>query len=415
MKLMRLYALAGAALVCGSMHAATVTKLSDSSLAPLRGSVLTRKITLTNLPIFVDRAAVIELEEFQVWGPDARVIIHGDKGVVLDRLAPPPMRFFRGLVNGDSDSFAYFSTDPSGKNIQGLIVVKDKKFGVATMRRPTQKVTPVKTPTGEPEGTDAFLTEFDDLDSLNQSGQLWHCDVEKMPVQAASVHLHATGANGLPVTANAITGTQSYAVNIEVETDNELYVNAGSNAAALTTYVTNLTGAVSTIYNRDLHTNVTQRNLHIYTTVPDPWAATDSLSGLDELGTFYHNTYGRPLGSGVILLSGKNIPAGIAWEGVICGPEFANLPNWGGPYAWAGMIGNGGLGSIPDPTTVQNGTLYGMPTGIQNYWPLDEYAHEFGHVMGGHHTHCVAVTDAERIATGFTDPSRLLKKGLVSY
>jgi hypothetical protein len=58
MKLTRLYALAGAALVCGSMHAATVTKLSDSSLAPLPGSVLTRKITLTDLPLFPDRAAL---------------------------------------------------------------------------------------------------------------------------------------------------------------------------------------------------------------------------------------------------------------------------------------------------------------------------------------------------------------------
>jgi hypothetical protein len=51
------------------------------------------------------------------------------------------------------------------------------------------------------------------------------------------------------------------------------------------------------------------------------------------------------------------------------------------------------------------GVPFGMPSGTQNYWPLTEFAHELGHNMAGHHTHCVATSDSERIASGFTDGS----------
>jgi hypothetical protein len=396
-------------LFVSTVFGATVTKLNDDALAPLRGPVGARVIRIDRLPIYDDKRSVIDLEEFQVWAPGAKVIIHGDNGVVLQRLDPPRMRFFRGLVNGDRESFAYFSMDPSGRNIQGLIVTRNKKFMVNSARRARQ------TPRGrldESGAMDTFLTELDAIDEMPESGQPWQCEVDKMTAHSPLGRLHATGANGLPVTGEGISGTQSYAIAIEIETDYELYVNASSNSMTLTNYVTNLSGAVSTIYNRDLKTNVTQRNLHIYTSVSDPWNATTAITGLAELGTYYHNTYGGPVGSGVILLSGKATNSGIAWEGVVCnGDFFCPAPNgcgdptfdnnYGGPYAWAGSIGTGGLGTVPDPNGTNNGTLYGMPSGGQQaYWPLLEYAHEFGHVMAGHHTHCITLTVAEATATG---------------
>jgi hypothetical protein len=390
---------------------ATVTKVDDAALAPLRTRSLQRKIRLDKIPLFDGSRTVIDLEEFQVWAPDGKIIVHGDNGAVLRKLDPPPMRFFRGLVNGDPESFAYFSMDPSGRNIQGLIVTRDKKFALASSRRPTPGSRGGAR--RDDDAFDTFLTEADDNDADEAAAvRPWQCEVDKrnyLPTGGTS--LHATGLGGLPVRENGISGTQSYAMKVDIETDFELYTNAGSNVTTLTNYVTNLSGAVSTIYNRDLKTNVTQGNVDIYTTSSDPWAATDPNSGLLELGDFIHSH--PSTASSVVFLSGKNIGGGVAWEAVACGTERLCSNNCGnpafnghyaGPYAWCGGIGNFGsmgLGSIPNVSTPP----YGMPSGTQNYWPLEEYAHELGHNLAGHHTHCVAITDAERIAAGFTDGS----------
>src|SRR5438105_7713034 len=73
-------------------------KLRDDALSPLRASVVTKKVRLDKLPLYDSKRSVIELEEFQVWTPDGKVIIHGDNGVVLETQDPPATRFFRGLV-----------------------------------------------------------------------------------------------------------------------------------------------------------------------------------------------------------------------------------------------------------------------------------------------------------------------------
>jgi hypothetical protein len=392
-----------------SASAATVSKLNDDVFAPMRDRAgAMRKIVLDKVPLYEGSRSVIELEEFQVWAADGKVIIHGEGGKVTT-MAPPSMRFFRGSVNGDPESFAYFSLDPSNNDIQGLVVTRDKKMSVASQRPPASRL---KKGELQPALADVFLTEFTDADSaeLTQEGQ-WACDVDKIHPSTPGSRLHATGARGLPLTENAITGTQSYAIKLDILTDFELYQNAGSNSTTLTNYITNMTGAVSTIYNRDLHTNVTQGNLSIYTAVGDPWNAATTSGGLIEVGDYVHAN--PTTASNTVFMSGKNIPGGVAWEAVACGGEFlcsggncgsaAFDGHYGGPYAWCGLIGNGGLGTVPDPNSTQNGTLYGMSSGTQNYWPLAEYAHELGHNMAGHHTHCVAITAGEFPAAGFTD------------
>src|SRR5712691_4498681 len=118
------------------LFAATMTRLSDDALAALRGaSVVAKKIRLDKLPLYDSKRSVIELEEFQVWAPGAKVVIHGDNGVILEKQDPPPMRFFRGLVNGSSESFAYFSVDLTTGKVNGLIDTGEKKFAIGGARR----------------------------------------------------------------------------------------------------------------------------------------------------------------------------------------------------------------------------------------------------------------------------------------
>jgi hypothetical protein len=395
------------------LQAATVAKVDEHALAPLRNVPKGGRVRLEKLPLADTRDAVIELEEFQVWAPGGKVLIHRESGV--EEVAPPATRFFRGLVNGDLQSFAYFTVDANKRNIEGLVVTREHKYALSSQaRRNGGKKQPSLTPADEP--VDHFLTQFEIEDEMADGRTPeWACAVNKNlqePEQSGPA-VRTNAVQSAPVGAQGITGSQSYEITIEVETDFNLYQNAGSNATALTNYVTNLTGAVSTIYNRDLHTNVVQKYLNVYTSnAVDPWTSTDAGAGLYELGTKYHDVAVKPAGrrtSAVILLSGVGIGSGIAWEGVIGGADFsAGGGNWGGPYSWCGGIGNLGtigLGNIPDVNGTVAGTVYGMPSGTQNYWPLTEYAHELGHNMGGHHTHCAAISDAERAASGFTDGS----------
>jgi Metallo-peptidase family M12 len=386
-----------------SAFAATATKINDDALAPLRRASVMKKVRLDKLPLYDGKRSIIDLEEFQVWAPGAKVVIHGDNGVVLEKQDPPPMRFFRGLVNGNPESFAYFSVDMTTLKIDGMIDTGDRKLALASSRHIPHS--PRSRDQVDEQQFDNSMTEADVDQPL---GTTWQCQVDKTKIGAPNEPIHATGINGLPVIAQGISGTQSYSITVEIETDYELYHTVAlDSASAVTTYVTNLSGAVSTIYNRDLHTNVVQKNINIYTSVSDPWAAVDPFGGLDELGDAYHNVAIKPSGrttSAVVFLSGKNIGGGVAWEGVVCAPDFFQNGHWGGPYAWCGGIGDLdtlGFGSIPNVSTPP----YTMPTGTQNFWPVYEYAHELGHNLGGHHTHCVQTSDGERIAAGFTDGS----------
>jgi hypothetical protein len=408
--------------LCGSLSAATVSKLNDDVLAPLREVTGAKKIRIDNMPLYAHGTVKIELEEFEVWAPGGKVVVHN--GTSVQYLDPPPMRFFRGQVNGDPESFAYFSVDGTTGAIQGLIATRDGKFSVDASRRKPFVPSRVGGARTDPRNDfDYFLEASDDSDAIPMTGQTWSCGVEKLPVMP---HINKrlvaqTEASGLPLIAQGITGTQSYAMAMEVETDDEFYANAGNNVTTATNYITNLTGALSTIYNRDLHTNVVQQHVNIYSGGPntDPWSATtDPFTGMLELGAYYHTNHLSLKRSAVVMLSGKDVPGGIAWEGTIgAGDADAGGGDYYGGYSWCGGIGHlfgaTGLGNIPDPNATSNGTLYGMPgtgspsgpTGIQGYWPLEEYAHELGHNMAGHHTHCVAISALE--AAGTNHPAQL--------
>jgi hypothetical protein len=381
---------------CWPLAAATISKLNDDVLAPLRGPAVAKRILLNKVPLYAHGTANIELEEFQVWAPGGKVIVNDGKSVQY--LDPPPMRFFRGQVNGDPESFAYFSVDGTTGGIYGLVATRDGKFSVSASRRHGLS--------RDRNGNDFdyFLTASDESDEMPMTGQSWECGVEKMPAisQINRRILTEADASGHPIIAQGITGTQSFAIAVEVETDDEMFANAGNNSTTLTNYVTNLTGAVSTIYNRDIHTNVVQQNVHVYTGGPgtDQWTAANANAGLLELGDFYHANHLALKRSAVVMLSGKVTNSGVAWQGVIGGGDFdAGAPHFGGSYAWCGSIGTGGLGSIPDPDATTNGSQFGMPTAFQSYWPLEEYAHELGHNLAGHHTHCVAITPLEAAGT----------------
>src|SRR5258706_5437643 len=269
-----------AAAFCLPLAAATVSKLNDDVLAPLRGPVVAKRILLNNVPLYEHGTAKIELEEFDVWAPGGKVIVNDGKSVQY--LDPRPMRFFRGSVSGDPESFAYFSVDGRTGGIYGLVATRDSKFSVNAARR---HLTPRDHSPDHVRGDDFdyFLTASDESDEMPMTGKSWECGVERLPAlpHVNKRILTEVDASGHPIIAQGITGTQSFAITVEVETDDELFAAAGNSVSAVTALATNLTGAVSTIYNRDLHTNVVQQSLHVYSGGPgtDPWTASDAANG----------------------------------------------------------------------------------------------------------------------------------------
>jgi hypothetical protein len=385
-------------------------KLSDDVLAPLRQRKLPSRVVITGLPVHDSGRSVVALEEFELWTPSARIVIHGDKGTTYK--TPPATRFYRGLVNDDPESFAYFTVDEN-RRVGGLIVVGDRMLSVASVARIRKNRGTARTIDGSVEGFDHFLLENEPQGPAESTGEPWTCQIDRRGIDA-STPLRATGVDGLPVTTQGISGTQSYAMTLEIQTDNEFYVQgAGSNATTATNYATNLVGALATIYNRDLNVNVKLGSVNLWTTAADPWTTSDPGTGLDQLAAYYNNEIGgfphaARSTSAVAMLSGKNVAAGIASLGRICLSDAGSVGNRFGPYSWNGgigeLFGSPGFGTIPNPDATENGVQYGMPIAFlpdgKNSWPLAELSHELGHNMGADHTHCMALTPAEVISTG---------------
>lgn len=375
------------AFVCASLFAANVTKLNKDVFSPLRSPHATQRVTL-DIPLSAQATARVEVEEFQVWAPDGKVVIHdGDKVTVQ---VPPKMRYFRGAVAGDDESFAFFSMDPATGQIAGLVATKNQRYAVSSNRRRVAS----NPRDAMPGPIEDFIASPDVLDEMAY-GSGWDCMVDRAPVRnPLAVIQQAT--TGLAPQPKAISGTQKHSITIEIETDGELRALAGSDAN-VTNYVANLTGAASTIYNRDLNTNIVLKAAHVYpNAVSDPWVVTNAFDGLMELGNYYHSA-SKPAGrttTAVMMLSGKATFSGIAWVGVIGINDF-NQGGFGGPYSWCGSIDPG---TALNPDSTQNGVQFGMP--LSNYWPLAEFTHELGHNMGGPHTHCVAISGAEATAAG---------------
>jgi hypothetical protein len=293
----RVKAFVACAVVCSaaSLQAMTVSKLSDDAFAPLRQANARPKIHL-RVPLYGETRTPMTVEEFQVWAPGGKVVIHGERGVVM--IDPPVRRYYRGTIDGESESFAFFAVDPQTESIEGMISIRDQKFSVRGRR--------ANNPRPGPNRYDDFVSGSEPQDEIPQDDRSWYCNVDKMKPIADGVALHATGIGGLPVKADGIDPltSQVRAITVEVQTDFELYQNAGMNTTTLTNYVTSLTGAVATIYKRDLKTDVTLSSVVTYTVsaAADPWAATDPDTGLHELANTIHAIRST---TAVVMLSGK--------------------------------------------------------------------------------------------------------------
>ncbi|HEX7706579.1 MAG TPA: M12 family metallo-peptidase, partial [Thermoanaerobaculia bacterium] len=209
----------------------------------------------------------------------------------------------------------------------------------------------------------------------------------------------------------------TYQLRIAIETDDELYAAFGS-VNAVTTYISNLVGAASVMFERDLGTTLLLGQVNVRSGGPgtDPWTATigqGTAIALGEFGTYWHNNHLGVQRSAAVMVSGKLYGGGIAWSNWLCANDFycgndgglcnGNVASptwagkWGGSYAFVGSSGSVTT-TVPNPTLTINGIEYGLP--ISNYWMLLGFAHELGHVANGPHTHCISLSAQEQADYG---------------
>lgn len=354
------------------------------------------RIKIERVPL-AGREQTLILEPFDVLAPDAVIEVFDGEGKPR-QVKPQAMRQYRGSVEGDPESVVYLSAK-DGDKLDGFIITGHRKYSMWT--------------TG---AQDVFLDELTAAEEREITTGL-SCDVEGGVLASHAQNLLprslATNADGRHAGLYAWpTTTATTMLNLALETDTALYTNFSGNATNVETFIRNLVGATSTIYKRDLRTEIRIPYLGIHTT-SDPFAVNpgqtgtwngsattySSLHAMLELGDRWHNSPpSSARRSGAILISGQSQTAGIAWIGTTCTGDFAYQTHWGGAYAYCGGVGlSAGDRTVPNPDA--NPNFAATSTG---FWPLLQLAHEFGHNVQSDHTHCIQLSAADQITYGRT-------------
>jgi hypothetical protein len=390
---------------------------------PIGGSVPEGNVVRVDLPIG-DDVRTAELKVFEVWHPEAMIAVVSPDGTEYRR--PSVASFFRGAIEGEPESLVFLAVRESG--IEGIAFIGQRRYGIASR--------PAASERGRARSVSLISREAAPEDDFPVPGDVFTCEADGLTAPRAGSPEQIRSALALVAPEAALSGTQKWQLNIAIETDYELFVNSESSAANVETFIANLLGAASTIYSRDLSTNLSLSFLRVFSTgaasdpfniVPGtsgPWTyirqsdgATvtstvtySSLHAMAELGDLWHNSppSSAPRSS-TVLVSGKPQTSGIAWLGTVCegdiacqrfqhngiwysscGNEHMN-GHYAGGYAYCGGIDPPSDLTVPDP----NG-----PVPSSNYWPLLQFTHELGHNVGSRHTHCLQLTTSDQATYG---------------
>jgi len=377
-----------------------------------------QKLIVDDMPMFDGNPTTIVLERFEVWAPDVEIIKY-DAERKETRLPRPTTKFYRGRISGDPNSLVFMSVESNG-DINGMALSGDGtrkltvRRGVRAAGRPGERRGPRRDDAEAP----LMVREFDEVDDVTTFGENggFHCDVEgrDMTIARSLAELKPK-----PESSTAPTVTTAYGLNLAIETDGELYAAFGPAGPAtdslVTTYLGNLVGAASTIYQRDLKTTLTIGTTHLWSggIASDPWTvlpASGTSAALAEFGLYWHNNYSAVNRSSVVFVSGKAFFGGVAWGGdQLCAGDFfcgaGGLSCGGATFAGSYAGGYAFCGSttvtitVPDPNLTLNGVQYMIPV-TTNFWMLLEVCHELGHNIDGPHTHCRALSPTEKATYG---------------
>lgn len=321
----------------GSYGGAAAVGVDAAAYAALRNAELAVVPGVT-LDVARGIKADLELERFEVFTPDAKLVVVTPGGEI--ETARPDMQLWRGAVTGDADSRVFLAITP--ERVDGYIVKGGETFVVSSG------------PAGAPG---AFITGARSAAGAALQFAPTVCDGAILPpgVQAPAPNTRAANSG-----ERANWTCKQFRV--AVDTDNEFQARLGTVTAAQN-YATLIIAAESEIYQRDVNIALKLSYLRIWTT-PDPWTAADNPSQLNEFLNYWNANMSGVQREVAHLMSPRNLGGGIAYLQAIC---------TGAGYGVSANLN----GFFPYPLVDHNGSN----------WDINVVSHEMGHNFGTGHTH----------------------------
>jgi hypothetical protein len=311
--------------------------------------------------------AALELVRFEVFAPDARIVLHGTNDATEAR--PPDNRYFRGRAESLPGSYAYLSLRASGE-VRGIVTAGGRYWIL-----------------GNVDGTGRLpqlVARSVPDDAFTAQQEAFSCGADQLGISPGEA---LRGQRPFGAAADGAAASTTYTARVAVETDEEFLALFSGNTIDATDYIGDVLGFASGIYAAEIATDLHVGFVSLWT-APDPWAETGTFCGLLEFGRYWNDNYGGSAGGDLYtvshFMSGKSNGGGVAWEGVLCRPEFdydhrgacslvPAVDNYGGPFGYSGDLD--GDFDIDNPTVV---------------WDIVVVAHEIGHNFDSPHTHCYA-------------------------
>ncbi|CAM2009799.1 immunoglobulin domain-containing protein [Acanthopleuribacter pedis] len=305
----------------------------------------------------------MELERFDVFHPEAVMTVHGDNGPRV--VGAPEHAYFKGAVSGMPGSAAYLSMRDNGE-VRGLVSWQGRNWIIEErLDRSNQTIGLLDVEVTNAVQNDPYTCGLDALPEPDET-----------PVSEEDAAL-LRHAQALPPSRMP---TADYYATIAIDTDHEFYNLFGNEQDALT-YIGDLFGYISTIYQNDLGTALLVGDTTLWSTSNDPWSGNSTICQLLEMGDYWNSNKTSTPRTAAHFLSGKRTGGGVAWLGVLCGSGF-NYPDQG----CGGLSGSGRYGGDYGVSANLSGNFnINNPSMV---WDVVVVAHELGHNFNSPHTHC---------------------------
>lgn len=285
--------------------------------------------------------ATLELERFEVFTDDAKLIVVTDDGEI--ETPRPDMQLWRGTVAGEPGSIAFIAMTPTWA--QGYVRSGGETYLISSGERgdsPTM-IFGASGPAGKAIPAGGTVCEG----GLIPPG---------IPPEAILPERPNTGES------SDRGGFACKQYRIAVETDNEFAQRLGSTTAAQN-YATLLMAASSEIYQRDLNIQLKMSYLRIWTTA-DPWTAANTGAQLDQFVSYWNQNMTSVPRDLAHFFSTRGLGGGVAYLNATCtGFGYGVSANMSGFF--------------PYPLVNHNGSN----------WDVNVISHEMGHNFGTGHTH----------------------------
>jgi len=323
--------------------AATARSVVPGGALRVEGLILERELSTTTL----------DLQRFEVWRPDARIEVDG-------RLVPAPRTaYFRGGVDGEMGSIAFFSVRESG-DVRGIV----QKSGATWV-------------VGKGRGLGQLRSRQADLSTMEP----FQCGQDSLYPDSEAFLAGDESPTAVPDFASGSVIDQPYSATIAIETDYEYYAMFGNTPDALD-YMADLIGYADVTYSREIDTDMSIGFARLWTggAGSDPW--TIGACGSEPCGTDnalyqfrdYWNANQKSTSRTVAhMLSGKGLGGGIAYIGVLCQNygsgstvDYGLSASLGGGFNWDGDQSH-------NPASV--------------LWDIVVVQHEIGHNFNSPHSH----------------------------